>query len=1054
MVHETPHVFTTLIIGLLLAIAFQLLLTNLGVAVGITALGLKITAKPEARSPKSTRPRNSIRTIGIAAGLGILTTLNVVLFIACFLSVRLSVVTDPILGAILGIVIWSAYLLLLVWISSTAVNSLIGALFHSLTASVQTLINLVIRVFNHDDSNSEGELSESEMQSTVRQEVHAALADVDLQGTLASYLEQWQPPQIDLERVHQDLEQMLTEANLRSLPLDDTHIDRQTFVELLGDRTDLSKRDCEQLVDQLETLWRQAITRQPDLNTKLLHFLQSAPAEDLKFGQLTDQLKQWLAASPQSEDDIKNSSESEAAGWVSTLQKAIDLPKIDLNTMKHTLLQRIDLSDWDVEQIWRQLHAVQQYFSSRTEQDSTENHTPDSAAAFSTIRADIEDYLLHAYPWNLDRKTVQLEFEDVLYDPEAAPSQIQQQLEQIQRDNFVAILQQRDDLSSAKIDKIADRLEKVRLHVLERIAITEADDNNQSLQTYLEAFFRETHKPSLKSKPIQRMVYTLMKTFPVGIEPLVSALSQFDQARLQDILMSREDLSTKQQLALADQLIVLRDRLIRELQTLPEQLQTELTARQQKLLSYLRHTSTERLVPKQVRRKLQNLLQDLPVTAVSPQFQQQLWQPEQFLDVLERRQGLTSDQIQQIITQIETTWNQAFQNLPVFDQSVVDQPVVNQQSIDRHTTAQSITQTLADYLHKLDWTDLNLADLKQHLTDFLSPLQLGTIAVEVWSLIDWDMVSDRLRQRADLTDIQVHQILDRLREVTRQLLRQPRRRATRSSIAAPDFTTIWQEFWLNADRSDLVPDKIQTYLRRLFQDHSFPLLSEEADLPTPFDQITDQATLLSYLQERGDVTDDEAQQIMDATQAVYQYLQRESQSTQASYQSLQAAAIAKIRHYLSELTLPNLADDWLAQITQQVLSIPQQGMDTLSQATDRLPVNSLLDVAKSLSPDALRDRLQQLNRDTFSKLIETREDVSQALADQVASQIETWRNQLLQHLEQLQHQAQEQMTALQHQAQRQAAATRKAAAIAAWWLFSIAFTSGVTSAIAGFLATH
>jgi uncharacterized membrane protein YjjB (DUF3815 family) len=117
-----PRFFIALISGLILAFAFQLVLTNLSIAAGISYLG------HPSESHEVETFGGTIRKVGTRLGIWTLVTVTVALFIACFLAVKLSLlILDPILGAILGLVIWGAYFLLLMWVSTTTVGSLIGS---------------------------------------------------------------------------------------------------------------------------------------------------------------------------------------------------------------------------------------------------------------------------------------------------------------------------------------------------------------------------------------------------------------------------------------------------------------------------------------------------------------------------------------------------------------------------------------------------------------------------------------------------------------------------------------------------------------------------------------------------------------------------------------------------------------------------------------------------------------------------------------------------------------------------------------------------------------
>jgi hypothetical protein len=85
---------------------------------------------------------------------------------------------------------------------------------------------------------------------------------------------------------------------------------------------------------------------------------------------------------------------------------------------------------------------------------------------YSTIRADVENYLLNTYTWQLSQERMEREFRDVLYDPAADPRAVRQQIEQLSRNDFARLLQQKGMLTQDQIQTIADRLELIRQDVL------------------------------------------------------------------------------------------------------------------------------------------------------------------------------------------------------------------------------------------------------------------------------------------------------------------------------------------------------------------------------------------------------------------------------------------------------------------------------------------------------------------------------------------------------------------------------------------------------------
>jgi hypothetical protein len=134
-VFSGPQFFTALIAGVVLAFAFQLLFTNLGVAAGISLAG-----GSSSHSEKSSGSfGGTVRKIGLAVGLGTLISVMISLFLASFFAVKLSLFVSPGLGAIIGLVIWATYFTLLVWISSSTVGSLIGSVVNTATSGFQAI---------------------------------------------------------------------------------------------------------------------------------------------------------------------------------------------------------------------------------------------------------------------------------------------------------------------------------------------------------------------------------------------------------------------------------------------------------------------------------------------------------------------------------------------------------------------------------------------------------------------------------------------------------------------------------------------------------------------------------------------------------------------------------------------------------------------------------------------------------------------------------------------------------------------------------------------------
>ncbi|MBE9157835.1 hypothetical protein IQ265_13525 [Nodosilinea sp. LEGE 06152] len=295
---------TALLIGLLTAFAFHLLLACFGFAIGVTALGFRLSPSadpaltPTAKSVENrhgiakTGPKNS-RYAGFWVGMGLLLSTNGVLFSACFLAAKFSRLDDPVLGAIAGIVIWSAYGLALTWASSVAVGKVLDAILSTTTGGLRQLLAAVAAPFQNENNTP---LSQEEIVEIVQQEIQQALSpvalellpsqpvgdpsdrlevddslqrskpaleDVNLQlkQELELYLRHASSKQLTPERVHYKLNALLEEAlEKSSFSAKQLNLDQTQLKAVLKKRKAISKQQRRQILQAVETAWQQLTT--------------------------------------------------------------------------------------------------------------------------------------------------------------------------------------------------------------------------------------------------------------------------------------------------------------------------------------------------------------------------------------------------------------------------------------------------------------------------------------------------------------------------------------------------------------------------------------------------------------------------------------------------------------------------------------------------------------------------------------------------------------------------------------------------------------------------
>lgn len=989
--------FVTLLAGVLMAFAFQFLLTNFSIAAGISSAGDNSSDSDSADSLGKT-----IRKIESKVGIWILLTVNIALFIACFLAVKLSLINSVMLGAISGVVIWSGYFLLLIWASSTALGSLVGSLVNTATSGLQGVMSTATAAIGGRAINQQVVSTAEASVSAITRELKSALDPTSVRETVEDYLGNLQQPKLDVKQIRNEVEKLLNNSDLKSIAGSDllSNINRQTFIDLVSSRTDFSKEDSNRIADQLESVWQQvAGQKQADPQAELVNFLKSANPEDLRSDQLPAKLGQLL--------ESRQDKEKQSPGLVN---RALQL---GLTTLVGTVLERTDLSDLDVEKISSQLQKFKDQATEQASQLGSQiaEKAPVPALPFNTIKADVENYLLSSQAWHLNRETIKYEFRDVIYDPEAAPGTVRRQLEQLNRDYFMQVLQQRNDFTPDRVNEIAEQLESMRMEVLDSVQTSQAQERSQDLRSRVENYLGSTGKEELNPEGIAQNFQTLLEDPEAGVEALSDRLSQFDRDTLLQLLKQRQDVSDEEAEQIVSQLEESRDRVLTTAQELQDVAKSQAAELRNKVEEYLRNTNKEELNPEGIKRDLQILFDDPQAGLSALRARLSQFDRDTLVQLLSQRQDLSEEQINSVIDQIGAVRDNILQAPQKLAGTAKEQ-------------YEQITSKIAEYLRNTNKEELNPEGIKQDLAKLLDDPKEGALALrDRLSHVDRESLVKLLSQREDLSEEQVNQIIDRVQESIRSIVKAPRRLASRAQTQVRDFGANLEAYLRNTNKEELKPEGIKRDLQLLLND-------PKAGLGSISDRLGhfDRSTIVALLSQREDISEEEANQIVEQIESVRNSFVEQIQNVQHQVQSVIDGTFGNIKNYLNSLERPELDYEGIQQDLRQVFDDPQAGFE------------------------AVRDRVGQFDRDTLVAILSSREDISEEDANRIIGQIEGVRDSVLKRAERLQQQAQRRIDELKRSAVKQAEETRKTAATAAWWLFGTALTSVIVSAIAGIIA--
>ncbi|MBD2451816.1 MFS transporter [Nostoc sp. FACHB-152] len=993
VVFSGPKFLVALLAGVLMAFAFQLLLTNFSVAAGISYIGSDSSSSDDSESLGET-----IRKVENQVGIWALITSSIALFIACFFAVKLSLIESAFLGSIIGVVIWAAYFSLVVWLGSSTVGSLIGAVASTANSGFKALMGTATSAVGANVAKKQMVSTVEDITAAVRRELTSGFDVSSIQNTLQSSLANLQRPQLDFNDIRSQFDKIFSDVDFDSDLAQ--NFNRQTFVDLISSRTDFSKADVNKIADQLEGAWKQTVAKRNPAQ-QVINLLTSATPEELQSDALGDRLQELVTVGGNgngSNGVLKQAIQSGLSAALPIVLERVNTSNIDVNKITNQLQKLKDkVQDLDIEDITHQIQETVEKTTKARGNSSSSNY-----------RQDVESYIQNSLPWHFNRITIKDEFRDVIYDPQADAATMRRELEGFSQEEFANLLIRRSDISEARVKEISQQMEEIRQEVLETLQQAEVKDKSQDLRNLIENYLRSTDKKELNSEAVERDFSKLLTELNANFEDFNGRLQGFDREVFLQVLMQRQDFSEEEANNLLNQLESVRDSVVNQLE---EQARTQTEELRQRVEGYLRNTNKEELNPESIRRDFSTLLQD-PQTGFNL-LRQRLSQFDRdtLVSLLSQRQDLNEDEVNQILDQLEAVRDNILQTPQVIADKAKEQ-------YEQTTTA------IADYLRNTNLEELNPEGIRQDLEKLLVDPKEGFSAIrDRLSQVDRETLVKLVSQRQDLSEEQVQQTIDQAQDAIRDIIKAPRRLAKRGIQRVVDFEANLEDYLRNTNKEELNPDSIKRDLQLLLRDPRAGI----GQLSDRFSQV-DRSTLVALLSQREDISEEEVNRIADQIESARDGIVKQYQQIQQGIQSATEKVTGRIRNYLNSLNRPELNYEDIKHDFAKVFDDPQAGFE------------------------GLRDRLSHFDRDTLVALISSREDISEEDANRIINQIEAARDSVLERAERIQQITKERLHSIKEQAKKQAEETKKTVANAAWWLFGTALTSLVASAIAGAIA--
>ena len=477
LVPSVGSFFVALIAGVILAVAFQLILTNLSVAAGLNILG-GVTSpddehhKAKNKSSSDTTVMGTVKKLNSAFGIWALVTASIALFFASWLAVALSLTASALVGGIIGLVIWGLCYALMLSVETSALSSLAGSLGRMAISGLRGAYEGVSSIFSKSDESKAADTA-AKITAAVREELFGDVDMGDITKQIQKYVNQLAPQRFDVKQIRHELAKLLDDTEIRAITSHDgTLLDTEMIVGSLKNRgmEESAARTLVNGVQQAMGTFKDEKSKPKDTVSKVVDtgLRVAAGMSPGEAQSAREKIEQYLRETGKDElnpEGIKRDLEklfSNRKEGVAALRARIS--QIDKSTAVAVLTQRSDMTEEEAQRIVDQVERVLSQVS--TTVASVSSGTSDLK---SSVTEKVKNYLNSLDRPELNYEGLQADMEQLFHDPKGGGEALLQRLKSVNRDTLKAILASRQDMSEEDADRVINRIETARDNVIGKV---------------------------------------------------------------------------------------------------------------------------------------------------------------------------------------------------------------------------------------------------------------------------------------------------------------------------------------------------------------------------------------------------------------------------------------------------------------------------------------------------------------------------------------------------------------------------------------------------------
>jgi ElaB/YqjD/DUF883 family membrane-anchored ribosome-binding protein len=493
------HLAVAVAAGVVLALAFQIILTNLSVAAGLNVASAVTSDKPRDRDDDG---GSVVQTINNAFGIWTLVTASVALFFASWLAVELSLSPTFLMASVLGLVIWGVFYIIMVLFETRMVSSLVGSMVSMATAGLRSAYNVTSSIFTKSPEDRVVDTA-AKVATTVKEELFGDLEVDDISKRIQKYIDQIEPQQFTPTQIRREILKLLDEVELRAVTTHEGEfMDKDTIIAHLRRRGGIKPEQMESVASGLQDAIRQikdesgsgkqnvdkvadAAMRSvgvPDdeaqtFKTKIADYLRAAGKEQLQ----PEAIKR----------DLERLFTDPKGGLESLKQRALSVERADI---ARVISQRSDMNEQEVNQWIDRIYGAFQQWTGRASGaaqqagQSARSMQQNLVTARDSAGQKLAEYAYGLGAPHLDYEGIKNDMLRLFTDPQAGADALIRRLKSLDREKIKAILSSSSRISDEQAEQLVARIEAARDTVIQK---------SEQMKTEIERRMQEARREAL-----------------------------------------------------------------------------------------------------------------------------------------------------------------------------------------------------------------------------------------------------------------------------------------------------------------------------------------------------------------------------------------------------------------------------------------------------------------------------------------------------------------------------------------------------------------------------